>query len=79
MEYRVISADVKSFKKDKVYLFNGSKVTNHDHHKWIDLVEDHLVNVKMAGLGHVQVNHPYNGLQNYPVLPKWCKEIEVIK
>ncbi|MFJ3388793.1 hypothetical protein [Lysinibacillus sp. NPDC086135] len=71
----VVSDDVKAFEEGKKYIFSPSKIQVPEINKWINHIVDNVVKVQLEGLGFIIVNHPRKGLKEYPIYPKFCKEI----
>ena len=73
--YQVKKGKVKTFQKDKDYIFDKRSMDTKGQNKWIEYIKNPFVEIRLLGLGYIVIDHPTKGMLDYPVYPDWCSEI----
>lgn len=73
----VINKDVRVFEENKTYMFVADTIQIREVHKWADLVDGQLVDVKLQGLGFVTMKREGKNSKEMSVYPRFCYEVSL--
>lgn len=74
---KIINKEVKNFEEGKTYMFIADTIQVRDIHKWAEVIDGEIVNVKKSDLGFITMNRPNRKPKEISIFPRFCYEVEV--